>query len=487
MKNKLHPAQHSLSLLIISLLILSLYACNKDEIINKKHDAVLKFSQDTVLFDTVFTSIGSVTKSFKVYNKYDESVIISKIKLAKGNNSPYRINIDGEAKLEVNDLKIRAGDSAFVHVMVTINPGNGNNPFLVQDSVLFEINGNHQDVDLVAYGQDAHFHVNEILQGNWTWTNDKPHVIYGFVIVDDTLNSSLSIDEGTQIYMHDKASLYVGKDASLQINGTVANPVEIQGDRRDAFYDDISGQWGFIYLTGGSVNNYINGTIMKNGTAGILVDTLGNSSEPTLTISNTQIYNMAYYGIRAQGSYVRAANSVIANCGEFEVLLQFGGDYEFYQCTIGDYSGSGGETGALALNNYYISNYDTIARDLTNASFYNSIIFGFNPNEEIVFSQTPMAEFEYYFENCNIRTKQNFEENDRFVNCLNDDPLFHNPELYDFRIDTITSPLVNKGNRFLNDAYTYYDLSNDLLNFNRYSDDAPDIGAYEFQEIPEEE
>ena len=41
----------------------------------------LSFSTDTLKFDTVFTSLGSVTRSFKIYNTNNKRVKINQIKL----------------------------------------------------------------------------------------------------------------------------------------------------------------------------------------------------------------------------------------------------------------------------------------------------------------------------------------------------------------------------------------------------------------------
>ena len=56
----------------------------------------LEFSADTILFDTVFTTIGSVTLPLKVYNRNTEAVRIDEIELVGGSESPFRVNIDGE-------------------------------------------------------------------------------------------------------------------------------------------------------------------------------------------------------------------------------------------------------------------------------------------------------------------------------------------------------------------------------------------------------
>ena len=69
-------------------------SCEKDEL-NTSPTASLHFSSDTILFDTVFTTIGSATQYFTVKNPYNESIRISSIRLAGGSNSSYRLNIDG--------------------------------------------------------------------------------------------------------------------------------------------------------------------------------------------------------------------------------------------------------------------------------------------------------------------------------------------------------------------------------------------------------
>ena len=69
-------------------------------------DGALTFNLDTLVFDTVFTTIGSVTKNFKFYNNDNKPLTVSKIKLMGGDNSPYRINVDGLSGNEFNDIKI---------------------------------------------------------------------------------------------------------------------------------------------------------------------------------------------------------------------------------------------------------------------------------------------------------------------------------------------------------------------------------------------
>ena len=55
--------------------------CFKDEIVNTDSSFKLRFSTDTLLFDTTFTGIGSATKTVKIFNDGNQPVEISKIKI----------------------------------------------------------------------------------------------------------------------------------------------------------------------------------------------------------------------------------------------------------------------------------------------------------------------------------------------------------------------------------------------------------------------
>ncbi|MFL5731316.1 MAG: hypothetical protein ACJ75J_17640, partial [Cytophagaceae bacterium] len=77
--------------------LLIFWSCKKaDEKITKSHDARLEFSADTVLFDTIFSTIGSSTQAFFVFNRNKNAVKISSIQLGGMATSNYTITIDGD-------------------------------------------------------------------------------------------------------------------------------------------------------------------------------------------------------------------------------------------------------------------------------------------------------------------------------------------------------------------------------------------------------
>ena len=103
-------------------------------------------SADTLSYDTVFTTVGSITKSFKIFNDNNQKLLLSKVKLAGGAASSFKINVDGTSANEADDVEINANDSIYVFVQVKIDPNTANLPFVIRDSILISYNGNQQFV-----------------------------------------------------------------------------------------------------------------------------------------------------------------------------------------------------------------------------------------------------------------------------------------------------------------------------------------------------
>ena len=108
------------------LLIILFSACRKPDTYFQG-STKLRFSVDTLVFDTVFTSVGSITKRIKVYNDLDKDIRIDEIRLAKSGNSPYRLNIDGNQGDYAYDVILRSKDSLHIFVEATIDPNDANN------------------------------------------------------------------------------------------------------------------------------------------------------------------------------------------------------------------------------------------------------------------------------------------------------------------------------------------------------------------------
>ncbi|HRF79628.1 MAG TPA: hypothetical protein PL070_06035, partial [Flavobacteriales bacterium] len=144
--------------LLLLTLVLAVFAtsCRKDAKFTDEAGIRLEFSRDTVLFDTIFASVGSVTKRFVARNPNNNAVRVN-IALEGGSPSPFRINVDGATGTSFSDVEILGGDSIFIFVEATLDQGNQSNPFVIEDHIRFNTNGTDQAVLLVAWGRNANF------------------------------------------------------------------------------------------------------------------------------------------------------------------------------------------------------------------------------------------------------------------------------------------------------------------------------------------
>ena len=131
-------------------------SCSDNDEFSTNNDDRLTFEYDTVSFDTVFTTIGSSTKRFKVYNKNDKGIRITSVQLANGEDSGFRINVDGHSGPVLNDIELLKKDSLFVFAEVTLPNQNSNEPVYLKDELVFYLeSGITQKIVLEAYGQEA--------------------------------------------------------------------------------------------------------------------------------------------------------------------------------------------------------------------------------------------------------------------------------------------------------------------------------------------
>jgi hypothetical protein len=472
-------------LLLSACISLFYISCRKDNLFNEDPQFRLSFSADTIMFDTVFTTVGSITKVFKVYNQSSKNVQISSVELGGKLASNYRFNVDGRSGVLIRDIEIGAKDSVWVFVEVTVDPNNATTPLVVEDSLIFTVNGNRQKVMLAAFGQDAYFHYPTVPASqnfpaystiSGVWPTDKPHVVYGWAFVPN--DSVLILQAGTRLYMHHNSNIAVLSGGSLKIFGERNNEVIIRGDRLDDFYRDQPGAWGRIWLTSGSINNEIDYAIIQNGRVGVHVDTLGNSPNPTLIMKNTIIRNMSAAGLLAQGSWVEAYNCVFANCGEIALWLNIGGRYRFRHCTVGNYwSYTNRQSASVVVNNYYRDIYGNYqVRSMDEAYFGNCIFWG-NKEDEFVLEKYPYgaSTFDVTFEHCIVKTSSELAQLPATFNSVlkNQDPLFEKIDSLYFQLQN-TSPAIDFGSVSISSGILL-----DIEGNSRVQGIAPDLGAYE--------
>jgi len=449
-------------------------SCKKDSFITSAY-ARLTITSDTIKYDTVFTTAGSVTKSFKIINDNNQKLRLSKVKLMGGTGSAYKMNVDGIAASEVNDLDIEANDSIYVFVSVTINPNASNLPFIVSDSILVNYNGNNRFVQLQAFGQNANFLSNRVITGNVVWTNNLPYVILGSIRIDTT--ASLTIQQGCRIYAHADAPFIV--DGTLIVNGTKTGNVIFTGDRLDDIYKDLPASWPGIYFRGNSKNNVLTYAVVKNAYQALVAEKPSVNVNPKVILHQCIVDNAYDAGLLFVNSSLQADNSLISNCGS-NIILSYGGVYNFTHCTVASFSNDylNHKNPVLNVNNFVFQNGVAFTADL-NAVFRNSIFWGNEGivNNEITVNKQGANPFTVLFEKNIYRVLNDPANSTLSGNIKNQAPAFDsidvNKRFFDFRVSrNPLAPGINAGvlTGFLKD------LDNNNRNIG-----LPDIGCYEKQ------
>lgn len=436
----------TLGILTISILLV-FFSCKKESFITSP-DAVVTITADTLKYDTVFVTSGSITQSFKIINENNQKLRLSSVKLMGGTGSAFKINVDGTIGPEADNLEINANDSIYVFVQVNVNQSSANLPFVIRDSIQVSYNGNNKFVQLEAWGQNAHFLVNKEVSSDEVWNNDLPYVILGYLHVQS--NKVLTINKGCRIYVNAAAPIVI--DGTLQVNGSkdTIDRVSFQGERLDDPYKYFPASWPGIFFNTGSSNNVLNYAVIKNSYQAIAAQDPSINANPKVILNECVIDNSYDAGIITINSSVQATNCLISNCGKNIYLLK-GGNYQFIHCTVASFSNNfiTHRDPVLTVTNYITSNNITNSADLT-ALFRNCIFWGDGGGltDEVAVAKNGNTVFNVNFD-YNLWKVQNVPSNITSNQIItNADPLFDSintyKNYYDFRLRS-NSPALNKG------------------------------------------
>ncbi len=412
----------------------------------------LSFSTDTLTFDTVFTSLGSTTRYFKVFNTDKKAVRISDIRLQHLNGSQeFRINVDGVNGDHFTEIEIPAKDSIYVFVEVTVNPNSALTPFVIIDDVVFDVEGNTSTVHLQAFGQNAHYHYGEEYKSGEfkTWSNDLPHVIISHDSVPGVLigcGASLDIRPGTKIFFAGNSAIFIQGTLTAMANSW-SDSIVFQGARLEQFYEDKPGQWfGLVFLRSldcvpqGRFDHCVINESTYGIYAGAGLDPLGPvyvgpDYRPSVVIRNSIIKNSsenAVYGFNAE---ILAENSIFHTAGGNLVQLGLGGDYSFNQCTMYNTGSRFVEhkSETLLLSNLFIVNNQIAAIEPLKTNFTNCVIYGSLQNEISFnnYSDTMQFNFDNTFKDTYVKTKQDTFEMFTAIHdhiLYNVDPMFRDAD-----------------------------------------------------------
>jgi hypothetical protein len=436
---------------------------------------VLKFSDDTLKFDTVFTAAGSFTTGVLIYNPQNEPVTVSSVRMQNGTASYFHLNVDGYQGNNIKNIKIAAHDSVYVFATVNINPNDTLTPFIVTDNLIATLNGKDFSMPFTAYGQNAHYIIGDSITVNTTWLTDKPYVvIHNLKIAPQT---ALTIPANCRVYMHQDARIIVY--GGLIVDPEKKDSVVFQGDRLDrAYFGYIGypGEWcGFWFVPGSA--GLLNNTILKNcggnaaywaygvQPAAIRVDTLAY-----LFMNRCMVKNSIGFGVFSYSGNITATSCLFHTTGSQALAVVQGGNDTFTNCTFANY-GTGqlnhNSEPTVALLNYFRVSQDVIYFGNLNAMLNNCIVYG-SLDSEIVCDTSVNAGGNLAINNCLLKMGSIREPFVHFSNTIfNQDPMFKDQGSGDFHL-TAGSPSVPGSSSFFSGSLD--------LEGNPFSDG--DIGCY---------
>ena len=479
---------------IIPVLLFFYYSCDDGfENYSTNPNDRLTFSTDTVAFDTIISTITTPFKAFKVYNNNSKNLLVSSVYLETGEQSNFRINVDGRGGGSFQDVEIRANDSIFVFVDAIPAETGLNIPEQINDYIVFVTNGIQQKVLIEASAQDAFIWEGVVLDSDLILSNEKPYVIYDSLVIEKDI--TVQIQEGAIFYMHGNAEIIV--KGTLNAKGTLENPIVFRGDRFDTMvnisYDLIPGQWGGFRFDSDSYNNEWEYVYIRNGTTGLNFE-LSDPSISKIKMKNVVITNFKGVLINSVNCNIEAENCEFSN-SQYALLNAFGGSYSFTHCTFANHYLSSSEAGwgnsdnsTIILRNEYITGENKEYYPVTQADFLNCIIWGTKntSTSRISIKKSDESDIAYYFENCllPINLKDDWISESFVINCiLNENPEFKtlligedgtNEFIYDFRLME-NSPAINNANRTIAETIPF-----DINGIDRLADENPDMGVYEF-------
>ncbi len=415
-----------------------LTACTDNDSFSTASADRLSFTEDSICFDTLFSTVPSATQTVWVHNESSDGIRIMTARLERGTQSGYRVNIDGTYLNPVaNDFEIRKGDSLLIFVEVTTRENHEKEPQLVEDNLILTLeSGVEQRINLRTYSWDALKISDLVVQRDTTIESSVPVIFYG---------SGITVEEGAKLTMRNTECYFHDGAGIVALGSLDADHCLFRGDRLDRMfdylpYDRISGQWQGITLSDHNATNTLTNCEVRNAIDAIICDST------TLVLNNTIVHNTSGYGVQARHSNLTLNYCQLTNTFGDCLSLE-GSEAKVDHCTLAQFYPFSANRGAAlrfssALKPLQLSCSNTLV-----TGYEDDVVMGepYNPDSLVC---------DYIFTNCILRT-DSVDDADRFKDIIWETPkdsvqgkqhfktIDEDNLYYDFTIDSI-SPAFTK-------------------------------------------
>ena len=488
---------------LLPLLTLLAAACSDYESFSDNPGFRLEFSQDTIAFDTLISTIPSSTKTLYAFNNNGNGMRITTIQLEGGAKSLFRVNVDGRYLADGiwHDFEVLKHDSLVIRIEMTPPEVGTTEPLYFQDKLHFLLeNGAQQTVVLSGGSIDAYIQRDGlIIDEDMSLLTDKAYVIYDSLVVNPGV--TLTLTEGTRLMFHDKAALHVY--GRLLVEGTLEKPVVLRGDRMDhmfdyLLYDNTPSRWEGVIIHHGSFGNVLTYCDLHSSLFGIICEDTEevkpDETNPSVTLDCCILHNIGGDGLQFNNCVSKVTNTQISNTLGHTVNLN-GGIHDFVYCTLAQFYPFVANRGdGLHL----VSSADGDEYGLLRkAHFINCVITGYG--EDVIMGENIPQDgsCDYLLHHCFLNTPP-VDDEEHFVGCIFDRDKKKNEEEKLVRQDNFV--LFDTENFFYDftpkDSSMIRSLADpnhiglpqfDRLGVSRLADEGPDAGCYEFVKKPDEE
>ena len=421
----------------IAIIAVLMTACTDNDSFTVSTGARLSFSEDTIRFDTLFSTVPSATQTFWVRNESSDGIRILTARLERNNQSGYRVNVDGTYLDPVgSDFEVRKGDSILVFVEVTTRENRLEEPQLVEDNLIFTLeSGVEQRVNLRTYSWDAQKLTDLVIRQDTVIESRVPIIVYGQGIRVEQ-GATLTL-RNTEFYFHDGA----GIDA---LGNVMAEKCLFRGDRLDRMfsylpYDRVSGQWRGINLSSSDGYNLFTDCEIRNAVDAVVCDST------TLYLYNTMVHNSSGEGLSARHSTVVVDYCQFSNTFG-DCLGLFGCEASIQHSTLAQFYPFSANRG-FAL--HFVNTELPMALVCTNTlvtGYADDVVLGEVADTTVVFDyrfadcllRTPKVEDEERFERIIWETPKDSVQGKQHFRTVDEDNLY-----YDFALDSISPAFQN--------------------------------------------
>ena len=480
-----------------------LAACSDYESFSDNPNFRLTFSEDTIAFDTLVSTIPSSTKTLYAFNNNNNGMRVRTIQLEGGATSHFRVNVDGRYLADGiwHDFEVLRHDSLVIRIEMTPPEAGGTEPLYFKENLHFLLeNGAQQTVVLTGGSIDAYITKGLIIDASTTLLTDKPYVIYDSLVVKP--EAELTLGEGTKLMFHDKAALHVyGK---LTVQGSLEKPVILRGDRMDHMfdylpYDNTPSRWEGIVIHRGSFGNKLLYCDLHSSRFGIICEDTEqlkpDETNPSVTLDCCILHNIGGDGLQFNNCVSSVTNTQISNTLGHTVNIN-GGSHHFVYCTLAQFYPFTGDIGD-GLHLVSSEGGDEYGM-LRKAHFINCVITGYG--QDVIMGENIVTDSytcNYLFHHCFLNTPP-VDDTEHFVGCIFDQDkksseekkLVRQDNFQVFDTDNFIYDFTPKDSSMIRSLAdpSYNNLPTfDRLGASRLADGAPDAGCYEYVAPAEKE